>query len=102
MAQSGDKAGWRSGDVERWSSYDDDLSGLEEFCQQKLHQKENDDEALELTGAARAQKLASITLNEKQAAVAYKMLLAACQGKLRDLTVEPRWVLQTPTLVSNQ
>lgn len=92
---------WRKSDVKRWMAYDDDLSGLETFCREHLQREEDEDEVWELTEDGRAKRLKSIRLDEKQASVACKTLIAACRGKLRDLTVEPRWILDTPVLVSS-
>lgn len=98
--------------MERWRNYDDDLSGLEAFCERWLEQEEQQareaaEEDAEITGEPksafteeeRIKRLAKLVFSERQAAATYKTLLTACEGNLRVLSIAPNWVLSLPALV---
>lgn len=98
----------------RWRDYDDALSGLEAFCEQWLEEEEQQDgeaeEASETEAAGetqpdlaqeeRSKRLAKLIFSERQAVATYRTLIAACEGNLRVLTIDPEWVLSLPALVS--
>lgn len=94
---------WREGDMARWQAYDDGLSGVEAFCDDVIDKEAKEarsDEGKKLSAKQRKERFAWLASWERQAAVAYKTLVAACEGDLRSLAISPPWVLQTPSLVS--
>lgn len=88
----------------RWEAYDDDLAGLEAYCEEALAQRLHEAKQAgrpKLSAKERKREQLYALYDEREAAVAYKTIVAACRrGSLRSLTLEPHWVLQTRNLVS--
>lgn len=93
---------WSVSDMERWLDYDDELSGLEDYCKEEA--RLNAEWRGDVTVSERhlQDELHAVTCTERYSAVAFKILWPACQGRLlRSLAFEPSWALGTPALVSS-